>query len=460
MFIGRKKELKQLNEKLANDRFESILIYGRRRIGKTELIREAAKGFDGTFIYFEALDSTIGGNLSFFNEILSEAFGAPLSFSSFREALQYVFRHALTQRTLLVLDEFPFLLKGDQSFTSIVRDLIDEHRGRAMMKFILSGSYVDTMKGLNDGKSETYGRFSGIIELKPFLYYESSLFYPSYSNEDKILMYSCFGGVAFFNSLIDPDKSALDNIKDLILSPGSILQLEVENLLSGELGKISFAGNLILDISGGVSKYGDLLMRLRMREGANASLEYALKKLLDLEIIRKVAPINEPSNKKRTFYRFADNLLEFYYRYVYRFKSRNSILEPDDFYDRFVKEDLEKSYLPKKFEEISGEFLLRKSNRHELEPLIYEIGTYSHDDPKGRKNVQFDLVTLDEKGYIAYECKYGRHPVGPSIIEEEERQIRGSGLDVYRLGFISRSGFSDGVDGSRYNLFSLDAFYD
>lgn len=459
MFIGRSKELKELNEKLSNDRFESILICGRRRIGKTELIKEAAKNFKGDFIYFEAFDASLGTNLSSFNEMLGAHFGMPLSFSSFREALRYIFKYSFSHKTLLVLDEFPFLLKWDPTFSSLVRDLVDEYSKKSMMKFILSGSYVETMKSLNDGKSETYGRFTGIIELKPFDYYESSLFYPSYSNEEKILMYSCFGGVAFFNSLVDTSKSALENIKGLILRSGAILQLEVENLISGEIGKISSASSVIFDIANGIGKYSDLLMRLRMREGAKASLEYPLKKLIDLEIVRKVSPINDPNNKKRTFYRFADNLLEFYYRFIFRYKSRNSILEVDDFYEAFVKNDLEKVYLPKKFEEISGEFLLRKSNRHELKPLIYEIGTYSHDDPKGKKNVQFDLVTLDEAGYISYECKYSERPVGLSIIEEEKRQTLASGLNVYKLGFVSKSGFEDGLDKDEYNLFSLDEFY-
>lgn len=194
--------------------------------------------------------------------------------------------------------------------------------------------------------------------------------------------------------------------------------------------------------------------------GGKTSPDYALKKLMDLEIVRKVTPINDKNNKKKTFYRFSDNLMEFYYRYIYRHKSSNSILSPEDFFLNFVKEDLYKSYLPKKFEEIAGEFLLRKSNAHELTPLIYDLGTYFHDDRKKRSNTQFDLVTKDQKGYIAYECKYSDHPIGLSVIAEEERQIIDSGLDVYKLGFISKKGFTDEVDHEKYNLFSLPEFYD
>lgn len=455
MFIGRDAELRELKEKLLNDRFEAILVYGRRRIGKTELIKEAMKDFAGTSIYYESKNALIGDNLDSFTSLLKETFHIPLHFSSFKEALSYLFEYSFDHKTLLVLDEFPFLSKNDPLIISDIRDLIDRHHSKCQMKLILSGSLIEAMKSLNDGASETYGRFTGIIDLKPFGYYESSLFYPSYSPEEKILMYSCFGGVAFFSSLIDPRKGAVENIIDLILRPHAILQFEVENVIGGEVSKIPMVSSLFSALARGVGKYSDLLAI----SGAKNSPDYALKKLLDLEIVKKVAPINDKNNKKKTFYRFSDNLVEFYYRYIYRHKSSNAILNPEDFYEKFVKEDLEKSYLPKKFEEIAGEFLLRKSNAHELKPLIYEIGTYFHDDPKKRRNSQFDLVTYDEKGYIAYECKYSEHPIGISVLREEEEQIAISGLDVYKLGFISKKGFTKEVDRSKYNLFSLDEFY-
>lgn len=459
MFIGRERELEEIREKLSNDRFESILIYGRRRIGKTELIKEAAHGFDGTFVYFECKKGLYGDNLDAFTALLRERFGQPLSFSDFKEALTYVFQYAKTHKTALVIDEFPFLWKVEPSLISHIRDLIDDYHGQSQMKFILSGSLVESMKSLNDGKSETFGRFTGIIELKAFDYYESSLFYPSYSDEDKILMYSVFGGVAFFNSLIDPRLDALSNIERLLLRPHSILQLEVENTIEGEVSKIPAVNSVILLLASGVHKYSDIANQLRMKSGSEVNPDYVLKKMIDLEIIEKVAPINDKDNKKRIFYRFSDNLMEFYYRYIYRNKSENSMLPPKDFYLRFVKDDLEKSYLPKKFESIARQFLIRKSQRHELPELIYDIGTYSFDDAKLRINRQFDVVTRDERGYISYECKYSNRPLGQDVIAEEEHQLLSSGLGVYRLGFISKSGFSVGVDGSKYNLFSLSDFY-
>lgn len=198
MFIGRERELGELTEKLNNDRFESILIYGRRRIGKTELIKESAKSFKGTYIYYECKRSLLGDNIDGLNEELRRILNVHFTFNSVKDALAYVFDYAKEHKVLLVIDEFPFLWETLPVIVSDIRDLIDRYKSQSDMKFILSGSYVDVMKSLNDGESETYGRFTCIMPLNAFDYYDASKFYPDYSNEDKLLMYSVFGGVAFF----------------------------------------------------------------------------------------------------------------------------------------------------------------------------------------------------------------------------------------------------------------------
>lgn len=459
MFVAREKELKELKGKLLDDRFESILIYGRRRIGKTELIKEAAKQFNGLFIYYECKHSLLGDNIEGLTREIQRICKVNFLFDSIKSALEYVFEYAKEHKVLLAIDEFPFLLETSPSIVSDIRDLIDSYKMITDMKFILSGSYVDVMKSLNDGSSETYGRFTCIMQLKTFDYYDSSKFYPNYSDEDKILMYSVFGGVAFFNSLIDASKSAVENIKNLIIEPKSILQLEVENTITAETNKIPAVNSVLELISRGTKKYTDIVNALTAKNGSSISPDYLLKKLIDLELIKKVAPINDKNNRKRVFYSFSDNLMDFYYCYIYRNKNMNAILTAADFYAEMIEEDLKRNYLPKKFESISREFLIRANRAHKIEPLIYEIGTYSFDDAKRKINRQFDVVTRDKNGYISYECKYTDKPVTKETINEEELQTRSSNLEVYKLGFISKSGFADDIDKTKYNLFSLSDIY-
>ena len=221
----------------------------------------------------------------------------------------------------------------------------------------------------------------------------------------------------------------------------------------------SLANSVINIIGEGSSKYSDVVNKITSDKSSKVNPDYIFKKLINLEIIEKVAPINDANNKKRTFYRFKDNLMEFYYRYIYRYKNANSYLSVDDFYEEFVKEDLMNKYLPYKFENISKEFLIRANKAHKINPLFYDIGTYSFNDEKHKINRQFDLVTKDKNGYISYECKYKNKPISRSVIHEEEYQILNSGLSVYKLGFISKSGFDEGVEKDKYNLFTLDDFY-
>ena len=460
MFIGRKKELKELIEKLNNDRFVSILLYGRRRIGKTKLIKEAAKSFNGTYIYYECKRGLLVDNLNAFNDEINRVFKSNFRFDSFKNALNFIFDYSKENLTLLAIDEFPYLVESHPAIVSNVRDLIDAYNMHSKMKFILSGSYVQAMKSLNDGESETLGRFTSIIPLETFDYFDSAKFYPNYSEEDKILMYSIFGGVAFFNRLIDGSKSPLENIKKLLIDKHSILQLEVENTILSETNKASLANSVVNLIGSGVNKYSDIVNRLTSGNKEKINPDYILKKLIDMEIIEKVSPINDQSNKKKTFYCFKDNLMEFYFRYIYANKNANSILSADDFYEIFIKDDLFAKYLPYKFEQISKEFLIRANKAHRISPLFYEIGTYSYKDQNNKINRQFDLVTKDKSGYISYECKFKDRPINKSIITEEEYQIISSGIDVYKLGFISKNGFEDNIDKEKYNLFSLKDFYD
>lgn len=459
MFIGRDNELKGLSEKLNNDRFESILIYGRRRIGKTELIKEAIKKLNCVSIYFECKLSLLNENLIDFNNEVNRVLNCDFRFDSFKKILKFLFDYSRKEKIVLVIDEFPYLLQSKALIISDIRDLIDEYCMNSKMKIILSGSLVQVMKNLNDSSSEIYGRFTSIIPLTAFDYFDSSKFYDNYSNEEKILMYSVFGGVAFFNSLIDSSLTPLDNIKKLILNKNSILQLEVENMVISEVSKISLANSVVNIIGEGNTKYSDIVNRLTSNKSEKVNPDYIIKKLIDLEIIEKVYPINEKNNKKRTFYRFKDNLMEFYYRYIYRYKNANSYLTVDDFYDEFVKEDLLSKYLPLKFENISKEFLIRANQKHKISPLFYDIGTYFFNDSKLKINRRFDLVTEDKNGYIAYECKFKDKPLSNKTINEEEYQMISSGLNVYKLGFISKSGFEKNIDQDRYNLFSLDDFY-
>ena len=271
-------------------------------------------------------------------------------------------------------------------------------------------------------------------------YYESALFYPDMSDEDKVRIYSVFGGIPYFNRLVDDKKSVKDNIIDLIASPGARLENEVSMYLNAEISKIANANEVFAALAGGFSKYSDLLSQSHVSSGP--TLVDVLEKLIRMEVVEKIAPINDEKNKKKAGYYICDNLSLFYFKYIFKYSSQLKIMDSDVFYDKYIASDFEEKYVPHKFEEICRQYLIRQNRLGNITPVIEKIGKYYYDDPKTRTNGEFDVVTLDEKGYVFCEVKFKKKKISKKEAEEEIRQVKAAGLDCYKYVFFSRTGFA------------------
>ena len=307
------------------------------------------------------------------------------------------------------------------------------------MKFIICGSYVDTMKALLAKQNPLYGRVDLTIDLKPMDYYESAMFYKDFSDEDKVRLYSVFGGIPYYNRLIDSDMSVKDNIINLIASPGARLENEVSMYLSSEISKITNANEVFEALARGFSKYKDILDQSNVSSGP--TLVDVLEKLIKMDVVKKEAPINDENNKKKAGYFICDNLSLFYYKYIFRNISRMNVMDSEVFYHKYIEEDFETKHVPKVFEDICKQYLIRLNKEGKIDEVFEKIGKYYYDDPMNKKNGEFDIVTLDDKGYIFYEAKFRKEPVTESMIKEEILQVDQTGISCYKYGFISRSGF-------------------
>ena len=458
MFIGRKNEVLEIKDALKTDRFESFLIYGRRRVGKTELINEGIKESKSLLVSFECIKSTIKENLILFTNKIKNIFNDKyVNFESFNELFSYVFEKSLSQSIVFFIDEFSFLLEEDFSIESILATIIDEYKTKTKMKLFISGSYVSLMQQMVEYESHSYGRFTHIMLIRPFDYYDSSLFYSEYTNEDKVMLYSVFGGIPFFNSLIDTNKSALENIMNLVIKKDSFLEHEISEMLLVETNKIANMNYVISLIARGVNKYKDITDSLS--SNGISKPDYILKKLIEMDIIKKVFPINDENNKKKIFYKFKDNLLNFYYKYLFHTPYQEFRVNPAFFYENFIEESFIKEYVPKIFENISMEYLVRANLDSKIKPIILKIGTYSFNDAINKVNREFDVVTFDKNGYISYECKYTNSKVDSKIINEEEKQTKDLNIDFYKLGFVSKNGFDKDVDQEKYKCICLSDLY-
>lgn len=440
-FYGRTKQLEQLNKEMSSNDMRMTLIYGRRRVGKSELVKQAIKDSGIKSIYYECKQVTEESNVQSICDIISEVQELPkLGYTKIDELLDYVFKLAKEENIVFVLDEYPYLRENVKGLDSIIQSLVDKYREISKLKLIILGSYVDIMKSLLEHSNPLFGRVDLVIDLKQMDYYESAMFYPNMSDEDKVRIYSVFGGIPYFNRLVDDKKTVKENIIDLIASPGARLENEVSMYLNAEISKIVNANEVFEALARGFSRYSDILSQSHVSSGP--TLIDVLEKLIKMEVVEKKAPINDEDNKKKAGYYICDNLSLFYFRYIFKYSSQLKIMDSDVFYDKYIGNDFEEKYVPHKFEEICRQYLIRQNRLGNIEPVIEKIGKYYYDDPKTRTNGEFDVVSQDEIGYVFYEVKFRKRKTSQEVIDEEIQQVKNTGLNCYKYVFFSRSGFT------------------
>lgn len=439
-FYGREQQQKKLHRFFQQHSQQVALIFGRYRVGKSELIKQCLKNEDILRLNYSCKQATELNNVESLSTLISEQFSLPaLGFTSMEALLDYLFQYSEKENLVLVLDEYPYLRETVQGMDSILQSLIDKYKDTSSLKLILCGSFVEIMKSLLARENPLYGRVDLTIDLKPMDYYESALFYPDFTSEDKVRLYSVFGGIPYFNQQIDSSLSVRENIQELISAPGSRLENEVSMYLKSEISKITNANEVFEALAKGFSKYNDLLSQSHVSSGP--TMIDVLEKLIRMEVVEKQAPINDENNRRKSGYHIVDNLSLFYYRYIFRFLSQRNVLDEDLFYERYIHEDFETQYVPRIFETICKQYLIRQNRAGKIDPAFDRIGKYYYDDPKTRTNGEFDTVTQDPNGYIFYESKFRKEPLSLAMIREEIQQVQATGLNCYRYGFFSRSGF-------------------
>ena len=416
-FIGREEQLKKLDRVINKEELTFSLIYGRRRVGKSELVKQAIKRNNVKSFYYECKQVSEVGNATGLGEIVSEIMGLPkLGYSDIEAVLKYIFELSVKENIILVLDEYPYLRENIKGMDSILQSLVDKYKDTSKLTLIILGSYVEVMRSLLEHSNPLYGRVDMTIDLKQMDYYESAMFYPNFSSEDKVRIYAVFGGIPYYNRLIDDTKSVKDNIIELIASSGARLENEVSMYLNAEISKIINANEVFVALSRGFTRYSDILSQSHVSSGP--TLVDVLDKLMRMEVVVKTAPINYGNNKKKAGYYISDNLSLFYYRYIFKYSSQMKIMDSEVFYKKYIEKDFEEHYVPHIFETICSQYLIRMNRAGNIEPVFEKIGKYYYDNPAEHTNGEFDVVTEDENGYIFYEVMFKKTPVTDEIIEK------------------------------------------
>lgn len=415
MFYCREKEIRTMNQRFDKGNFECIVIYGRRRVGKTALINEFCKGKPA--IYFSALNASAQENL----EALSKAIylyknpgevNAPV-YQNYENALDAVTEIAKERRVVFVIDEYPYLAKSERSISSRLQHVIDHIWQNSRLFLILCGSSMSFMEYQVLGyESPLYGRRTAQFKVQALTYREVTAFHQGLCVEDQALLYGITGGVPHYINKLEVEGDLDEAVKENLLNTSSYLFEEPENLLKQELREPAIYNSVISAIAGGASHANEIATKVGLESGICAKY---LRVLLELGILKKETPIMEKAGKK-TIYIIDDNFFRFWYRFVPGNMSAISAGRMEQIYERAIRPYFS-DYMGLIFEKMCLEYLLRYAQN--LPILLSDAGQWWGTDPKTRKEVQIDIVGVPVEGqeYIIGSCKYKNTPVGVDELE-------------------------------------------
>lgn len=464
-FLGREKEILDLEKEYARDG-GFVVIYGRRRIGKTTLIKQFIKS--KTAFYFLATKEVESQSMKRFAGVIARTTGNSVmqkaAFSDWLDLFQAVADYKPNEKKVLVIDEFPYLVKVNDSFPSILQNAWDEILKDSNVMLILCGSLISMMKKhALSYESPLYGRRTAQMRIAPLPFttvYENQ----KLSFEEAAEQYSITGGVPKYMEFFSDGQPLYEQIKENVLSKNGFLYEEPNFLLTDEVQVPTNYFSIIKVIADGNHKLGTIAGILGLETSA---LTPYLKTLSELGFIEKQVPVTEKNAEKtrKGLYFISDNFLRFWFRYVYPYKGELEIDNMQISLDELDK-DFKEKFVAFAYEDICKEIFARLCSDKAIDFTPSKIGSYWLNDKSG--NTQIDVMAVDtvNKRLFAGECKYHNQPVDADVYFELVKKVDNSaeiksafkGYTVI-YGVFSKSGFTSrmtDISNSNPNLFLIN----
>jgi AAA+ ATPase superfamily predicted ATPase len=444
VFVGRAQELASLREEFAAQRASLLVVYGRRRVGKSELLKEATK--DLPRVFWQATTVTGDLNLEAFKAETAAFLGQDDllgGLGDWLSVLTYLARRAeATPGLVVVLDEFPYLVEADNGLPSIIQKFWDSGTPRAgKLKLVLCGSLVSQMEDLLAERNPLHGRKTFSMELLPLPLRDVARFFPHYGAEDRLLAYAVFGGIPHYLRLCDPKADVARNVTRLLLDRTGALADEPTVLLQAELREPQRYGSILAAIADGCTKSGEITGRVKDL-GGSSSLPYYLERLERMRLVRSTRSMDaKPKSRDRRYF-ITDPLTAFWHWFVRPNVSAVVQGFGADVWRLRIAPRLDE-FMGGAFEEICREHA-RRHSQERLPAPAQEIGQIWSDD------YDIDVAGRLLDGSMLYgECKWRRGSIGEDVvatlIERTERTSYGRGIEPRRFVLYARAGFKPDV---------------
>ncbi|BCS82397.1 ATP-binding protein [Anaerocellum diazotrophicum] len=442
-FINRSKELEFLEKQYQEKNSSLVIIYGRRRIGKTALIKKCIQHKPA--IYFLASEEAENQNIEYFKKAVSNFLKNPLierlSGVGWDDIFDVIVNSKIDKKVVIVFDEFQNLCKTNPAFASVVQRIWDEKLKNQNFMLILSGSLVGMMQEhALSYSSPLYGRRTGQIKLKQFSFKEAKEFFPEVSDHQFIWIYSIIGGVPKYLEMFKFEGDIYKAIEENILNRQSFLYEEPIFLLEKEVHEVGSYFSIIKSIALGNHKLSQIAQNLSV---AQTKLTKYLNTLMDLDIVRREVPITEeyPEKSKRGLYFINDNFIDFWFKFVYPYREQ---LELDN--TKYVLENIKSrivtNHISFVYEEICRQILMDLVKTKEIDVQLDRVGKWW--DSKS----EIDIVGIGKNtGHVVFgECKYSQNVVDIDVFfnlkkKAESIKIFPEQKELYIL--FSKTGFSE-----------------
>ena len=315
MLLNRVEELKLLKNLYLEKKPKLLIVYGRRRVGKTALLTEFSKNHK--ILYLMSRQESVKDQLTKMSSEIADYLGDNMLKINPLQNYDALFSYLHSKKISFVFDEFPFLVESNKALPSILQEYWDKHFSRADSLIILCGSSVRMMESLLGYKSPLYGRRTEQILIEPLKFKDACLFFPKLSPEEKIKTYAILGGTPAYLLEFDYSLKLIENIKENILMKNKFLYQDVDFVLKEELNEPRTYYSIVKSVSKGNTKIGNIMNDTGYDKG---KVTKYLSVLRSIHIIERVVPITEtnPEKSRNGVYLLKDNYFKFWFRFVFQ----------------------------------------------------------------------------------------------------------------------------------------------
>jgi uncharacterized protein len=449
MFINRKAELQQLTGLYSSDRAELFVLYGRRRVGKTELLRAFCN--DKPHLFFIATLSSDSEQLATFSQ---QIYGvdhaevpAGFTFPSWEAAFRALAGLPMKPRPVVVIDEFTYLISGNKAIPSILQKVWDEKLKNTALMLVLCGSYIGMMETEVLGyQAPLYGRRTASKLLRPLDLPSSSLFFPHYSPDDQFLTWAVLGGMPYYLCTFDDQQDLFTNIRQQILNAQTgTLFSEPRLLLMEELREPRNYFSILRAIAQGNTRLNTIAQASGVGEVNSVSRYLDLLQQMRLITRRVPSTENQPQKSKKGLYQIDDHFLRFWFRYVHPNQSALDLGLSEAILEQRIRPDLD-HFASATFEEAAQVYIAKLAQKGKLPFIPERIGGWWDRD----NEIDVLAISQTEKAALVGECKWSINPIGINVLEDLKQKIhallQNNDIQTVQYALFSRSGFTPAME--------------